>query len=106
MRTRFEHVAIPKKAHVYFDGKCISHDLIFPGGSRKTLGVLLPATVTFVTDAPEVMEIVEGRCRVRIGEDGEWKNYEGGQRFRVPGDSRFDIEALEPVHYVCHLAHD
>ncbi len=26
-----------------------------------------------------------------------------GQSFEVPGQSRFEIEALEPVHYVCHF---
>lgn len=106
MFTQFEHVAIPKKADVSFGGKCVSHDLYFPSGSRKTIGVLLPATVTFTSDSPEVMEIVEGRCRVRIGRDGEWKTYGGGQRFTVPADSSFEIEALEPVHYVCHLERD
>lgn len=43
------------------------------------------------------------RC---IGEEGDWETYESGQRFHVPGNSRFDIEALEPVHYVCHFVTD
>lgn len=104
MRTHFDHVSIAKKANVYFDGKCISYNLEFPGHARKTVGVILPETVTFTTDSPETMEIVSGKCRVRIGEEGDWKTYEGGQRFHVPGNSRFDIEATEPVHYVCHFA--
>lgn len=103
MSTQFDHVSVVKKANIYFDGKCISYSLVFPDQSRKTVGVILPATVTFATDAPETMEIVEGRCRARIGEEGDWKTYEAGQRFRVPGNSRFDMEALEPVHYVCHF---
>jgi purine/pyrimidine-nucleoside phosphorylase len=106
MNTQFEHVAIPKKADVFFGGKCISHNLFFPGGSRKTIGVLLPATVTFSAEEPEVMEIVEGMCRVRLERDGEWKTYAGGQRFFVPGACSFEIEALEPVHYVCHLGRE
>ncbi|HVL76545.1 MAG TPA: pyrimidine/purine nucleoside phosphorylase [Noviherbaspirillum sp.] len=106
MSTQFEHVSIPKKANIYFGGKCISHNLYFPGGSRKTIGVLLPATVTFTTDGPEIMEIVSGHCRARIGDDGEWKEYHAGQRFRVPGQTRFDMEADEPVEYICHFTHD
>jgi uncharacterized protein YaiE (UPF0345 family) len=103
MSTHLDHVSVSKKANIYFDGKCISHSVVYPDNTRKTIGVILPASLTFSTDAPEVMEIVEGKCRVRVGPDGEWKNYEGGQQFRVPGRSSFDIEVLEAVHYVCHF---
>lgn len=106
MGTRFDHVSVAKKANIYFDGKCISHNVTFPDQSRKTLGVILPSSVTFATDSPEIMEIVEGKCRVRVGDDGEWQTYEGGQRFHVPGNSRFDIEVLQSVHYVCHFVDD
>jgi hypothetical protein len=104
MSTQFDHVSIAKKANIYSDGKCISYTLTFPDNSRKTVGVILPSSITFGTDAPEIMEIVDGKCRVRIGEDGDWQNYEGGQRFQVPGNSRFDVEATEPVHYACHFS--
>jgi hypothetical protein len=103
MSTQFDHVSIIKKANIYFDGKCISHTLIFPDQTKKTIGVIMPGALTFGTDAPEVMEIVEGKCRVRIGSDGEWKNYGPSQQFRVPGKSSFDIEVQEAVHYVCHF---
>lgn len=106
MNAQFEHVSIPKRARIDFGGKCISHDLAFPGGSRKTIGVLLPSIVSFSTETPEVMEIVEGTCRARIGERGEWMSYTSGQRFAVPGNSCFEMEALEPVHYICHFGHD
>lgn len=104
MSNQFDHVSIAKKANIYLDGKCISHNLTFPDQTRKTLGVMMPGTLTFATDAPEVMEIIDGRCRARIGSDGDWKDYAAGQQFRVPGRSRFEIEVFEPVHYVCHFA--
>ncbi|HJW56035.1 MAG TPA: pyrimidine/purine nucleoside phosphorylase [Burkholderiaceae bacterium] len=106
MSTHFDHVSIAKKANIHFDGKCISYNLAFPDHTRKTIGVILPSSVTFDTESPEIIEIVAGKCRARIGEDGDWKSYEGGQRFHVPGTSRFDIEALEPVHYICHFVTD
>jgi uncharacterized protein YaiE (UPF0345 family) len=105
MSNHFDHVSITKKANVYFDGRCISHNLTFPDKTRKTVGVIMPGTLTFGTEAPEVMEIVEGKCRARIGSDGEWKDYGAGQQFRVPASSSFDIEVQEPVHYVCHFNH-
>ncbi|GAB3460844.1 pyrimidine/purine nucleoside phosphorylase [Massilia terrae] len=102
--TQFDHVSVIKKANIFFDGKCISHSLVFPDQTRKTIGVIMPSTLTFGTDSPEVMEIIEGKCRARIGSDGEWKDYAAGQQFRVPGQSSFELEAFEPVHYVCHFS--
>jgi len=103
MSTQFDHVSVTKKANIYFDGKCISYNLVFPDQTRKTVGVIMPGSLTFGTDSPEVMEIIDGKCRVRIGLDGDWKVCERGQQFRVPGKSSFDIEVQETVHYVCHF---
>jgi hypothetical protein len=102
MSTQFDHVTVIKKANIFFDGKCVSHNVIFPDGTKKTIGVIFPSTLTFGTSAPEIMEINGGKCRVRQ-QDGEWKTFEAGQRFEVPGNSSFDIETLETVDYVCHF---
>lgn len=103
MSLQFDHVSIEKHANIYFDGSVISYNLRFPDHTRKTIGVILPSTVRFATDAPEIIEIVAGKCRVRVGETGEWRPHQGGERFQVPGQSSFEIEASEPVHYVCHI---
>jgi uncharacterized protein YaiE (UPF0345 family) len=103
MSNQFDHVSISKKANIYFDGKCISYSLTFPDQTKKTVGVIMPGSLTFSTDAPEVMEIVDGKCRARIGADGEWNSYGAGQQFRVPGKSSFEIEVQEIVSYVCHF---
>jgi uncharacterized protein YaiE (UPF0345 family) len=100
---RFEGVAVVKQANVYFDGRCVSHTVFLADGSRKSLGVILPSTLTFETGAPEVMEILAGRCRVQLAGSGAKTEYGPGQRFAVPGGSSFEIEALEPLHYVCHF---
>ena len=67
MSQQFEHVSIDKHANIYFDGSVISYNLRFPDHARKTIGVILPSTVKFATDVPEIVEIVSGKCRVRIG---------------------------------------
>jgi uncharacterized protein YaiE (UPF0345 family) len=102
--SQFENVSIIKKANVYFDGKCISHTVLFPDGSRKTVGVIFPSSLTFNTGAPEIMEINTGTCRVRLAGEMEWKTYGAGESFQIPGDSRFDIEVTEMLDYVCHFA--
>ena len=74
-------------------------------GSKKSVGVILPSTLTFNTGAPEIMETVAGSCRVKLAGESEWKTYGAGQSFNVPGNSSFDIEVSgEPYHYVCHFA--
>jgi uncharacterized protein YaiE (UPF0345 family) len=103
MTTQFDQVSVVKKSNIYFDGKCISHTVMFADGTKKTVGVILPSSLTFNTGAPEIMEIIAGKCRVRIQGESEWKTYEGGQQFKVPGSSSFNIEASEPVDYVCHF---
>lgn len=102
--SQFENVSVVKKANVYFDGKCISHTVLFADGSRKTVGVILPATLTFNTGEPEIMETVGGTCRYRLKGESDWKTSSAGESFKVPGNSSFDIEvAGEPYHYVCYF---
>ena len=100
---RFDNISVVKKANVYFDGKCVSHTVQFADGTKKSVGVILPASLTFNTGSPEIMETVAGSCRYRLnGED--WKTCNAGESFKVPGNSSFDIEVSgEPYHYVCHF---
>jgi purine/pyrimidine-nucleoside phosphorylase len=100
---RFDNVSVVKNANVYFDGKCVSHTVLFPDGSRKTVGVIFPSTLSFNTGAPELMELNAGVCRVRVKGEQEWKTYRGGESFSVPGNSSFDIETVEMLDYVCHF---
>lgn len=102
--TQFDNVSVVKKANVYFDGKCVSHTVRLADGSSKTVGVILPASLTFTTGAPEIMEGVGGACRVRLKGESDWTTYGEGQSFQVPGNSSFDIACDEPYHYVCHFA--
>ena len=102
--SQFDNVTVIKKANVYFDGKCISHTVQFADGTRKSVGVILPATLTFNTGVAEIMEGIAGTCRVRLKGETEWQSYIAEQSFRVPGNSSFDIEVSgEPYHYVCHF---
>ncbi|WP_020394473.1 pyrimidine/purine nucleoside phosphorylase [Thiolinea disciformis] len=101
--SRLENVSLEPVANVYFDGKCVSHSFVTAEGARKSAGVILPATLTFNTAAPEIMEIKQGHCRVRLAGAQAWQDYKAGQSFSVGANSAFDIEALEPTHYICHF---
>lgn len=99
--SQFNNVSVEKKGNVFFDGKCVSHSVLFPDGTRKTVGVILPSTLTFNVGTPELMEITSGTCRVKIGDEPEFKTYAAGGQFSVPANGRFVIETDEVVNYVC-----
>lgn len=101
--TQFDNVSVVKKANLFFDGKCVSHTVLFPDGTKKTCGVIFPSKLTFNTGAPEDMEINGGVCKVKLAGTNEWKTYSAGQTFSVPGNSSFEIETLEMLDYVCHF---
>lgn len=98
---QFENVTVLAKANVYFDGGVVSHSIVLPDGSRKTLGIIYPGRYTFNTGAPERMEIISGECAARIAGDELWARYPAGSAFGVPADSSFDVEVEDITEYVC-----
>lgn len=99
---KIDNVSVATRANVYFDGKCVSHSITTSDGTKKSVGVILPSSLTFNTGAPEIMELIAGTCRVRLpGQD--WQAFAGGSSFNVPGNASFDIEVTEALHYVCHF---
>jgi hypothetical protein len=103
MTTQFDQVSVVKKANIYFDGKCVSHTVLFADGTKKTLGVLFPSSLTFNTSAAEIMEINAGKCKVTLAGESTAKEYQSGQQFSIPANSSFQIKTLETVDYVCHF---
>jgi len=81
--TQFNGVSVVTKANIYFDGNVISHTLLLPEGGRKTLGLIRPGSFHFNTDAPELMEIVDGTCRVSLDGSTEVRVCAAGSSFEV-----------------------
>ena len=100
---KIDGVSVTTKANVYFDGKCVSHSLTKADGTKLSVGVVLPATLTFNTGAPEIMECVAGSCEYRLKGTDAWITSSAGDKFSVPGNSSFDIRVTEPYHYICHF---
>lgn len=100
--NQFENVTVIAKANVYFDGKVVSHSVLFKDGSKKTLGLIYPGSFFFGTAAAEIMEIVSGSCTVKIKGETEWKTYTAGQNFKVQAQSGFDIKVESGIcEYIC-----
>jgi uncharacterized protein YaiE (UPF0345 family) len=100
---KFDGVSVTTRANVYFDGKCVSHGITLADGTKKSVGVILPATLTFNTGAPEIMEGVGGSCEYKLAGTDEWRSAGVGEKFSVPGNSSFEIRVTEAYHYICHF---
>jgi uncharacterized protein YaiE (UPF0345 family) len=99
----FKNVEVKRKANVYHEGRVTSRSIITPQGEMKTLGVMLPGTYRFSTQAPERIDVTQGSCRVKLADSQHWTPYQAGQSFTIPGNSQFEIEVGELLDYVCHF---
>ena len=98
----FTGVTVVTKANVFFDGKVVSHSVLFPNGAKKTLGVVFPGSFHFHTAAPERMEITHGTCRVILDGAAAAKDFGAGEHFDVPANSGFSIEVSAGIcEYIC-----
>ena len=100
---KIDGVSVTTQASVYFDGKCVSHGITFPDGTKKSVGVVLPSALTFNTSAPEIMECVAGACEYRLDGTDAWLTNSPGEKFSIPGNSKFDIRVTDAYHYICHF---
>lgn len=103
---QFDGVSVATKANVYFDGKCVSHSITLADGTKKSVGVVLPSTLTFNTGAPEIMECTGGACEYKLAGSDAWVKSAAGEKFSVPGNSSFQIKvspAEGAYHYICHF---
>lgn len=100
---KIDGASVMTKANVYHDGKCVSHSLVRADGSKVSVGVILPSTLSFNTGAPEIMECVAGECEYRLKGSDTWQRSRAGEQFKVPGNSSFDIRVAEAYHYICHF---
>lgn len=98
----FKNVTAVAKANVYFDGKVVSHTVLLPDGSKKTIGLIYPGKYHFGTDKAERMEIVAGQCSYRADGQDTVNVCSAGQAFEVAAKSGFDIEVASGIcEYIC-----
>ncbi|MFE1909536.1 pyrimidine/purine nucleoside phosphorylase, partial [Streptomyces gardneri] len=49
----------------------------------------------------ETMHVVSGALTVKLPDAGDWKTFEAGTRFEVPGDSTFQLKVAVATAYLC-----
>ena len=99
--SEFKNVTVVKKANVYFDGKVVSRTVLFPDGSKKTLGIMQPGEYEFSTSDKEVMEIMAGELDVLLPGEKAWKPIKGGASFEVAANSTFTMKVKILSDYCC-----
>lgn len=99
--SEFQNVTIVKEANVYFDGGVTSRTIIFPDGSRKTLGIMMPGEYVFNTGSAELMEILSGDLTVLLPGSSDWITVKGGEAFEVPENASFKLKVTTVTDYCC-----
>ena len=99
--SEFKNVTVVKKANTYFDGKVTSRTVLFPDGSKKTLGIMMPGDYEFGTAEKEIMEILAGKLEIQLPGSEKWRDVQAGQSFEVPARSKFKLKIRELTDYCC-----
>lgn len=99
--SEFTNVTVVREANVFFNGGVVSRTVIFPDGTKKTLGIMQPGEYTFNTGAPEIMEILSGELDVTLPGSEGWRRFNGGESFEVPANSSFTMKVLSLTDYCC-----
>lgn len=99
--AQFENVTVVKEVNSYFEGKVTSRTIIFPDGTKKSLGVMLPGDYEFGTDTKELMEIMSGELDALLPGSSDWQSIKGGQSFDVPGSAKFQVKVKTITDYCC-----
>ena len=99
--SEFKNVTVVKKANIYFEGKVTSRTLIFPDGSRKSLGIMLPGDYEFSTTSKEIVEILAGDLEVLLPGADRWKVVKEGESFEIPAQSKFSLKVKHLTDYCC-----
>ncbi|WP_033219749.1 pyrimidine/purine nucleoside phosphorylase [Kitasatospora phosalacinea] len=88
------------KVNEYFDGTVKSVAFTSADGPA-TVGVMAPGEYEFGTAAPEVMHVVSGALTVKLPGADDWRTFSAGERFSVPGDSKFQLQVSIDTAYLC-----
>ncbi|OMP66996.1 pyrimidine/purine nucleoside phosphorylase [Domibacillus epiphyticus] len=98
--TQLNNVGIIKKANIYFNGKVTSRTVLFPDGTKKTLGIMLPGEYEFSTDLKEEMEIISGKLEYKLS-GHDWVTIDGSGIFYVPANESFQLKVHTVADYCC-----
>ncbi len=98
---KFENVTVVKKANIYYGGQVTSRTVLFPDGSRKTLGIMLPGEYEFEASLHEVVEVLSGETDFLAPGSQQWQTIRAGGTYEAAANSTFRLKVKTPVDYCC-----
>lgn len=99
--SEIKNVTLTKEVNCYFDGKVTSRGYVLEDGSKQSLGVMMPGEYEFGTAEKEIMEIMSGELHVKLPNEDDWKQINGGETFEVPANSKFQLKIKSITDYCC-----
>ena len=99
--SEFKNVTVVKKANIYFGGNVTSRTVLFPDGTKKTLGIMMPGDYEFGTAEKELMEILAGELTVLLPGAAHWQAFGAGTAFEVPANAKFKLKVTTVTDYCC-----
>lgn len=105
---QFNQVNLNALATVSDEGRHLSRVLSFSDGHQKILGYLMGQEganfhLNINNQSSERLEIVQGECQIKIGDEGEFARYREGQSVVLDLGAKLLITATCPVQYIRHL---
>lgn len=88
------------KVNEYFEGsvKSLGYD---SNDGKSTVGVMEEGEYEFGTASPETMVVIEGQLIALLPGEQDWKTFEKGQSFELPGNSKFKVKSVGQSSYLC-----
>ncbi len=99
--SEFTNVTVLRKANIFFNGGVTSRTIVFPDGTKKTLGIMQPGEYEFTTSCAEIMEIIAGELEVLLPGTQEWRLIKDGVSFDVPANAKFTMRVKAVTDYCC-----
>lgn len=88
------------KVNEYFEGKVKSIALENAQG-KSTVGVMDVGEFEFGTNTVEHMTVITGLLTVLLPNATEWKDYQAGETFVVPANTKFKLKVPQQTAYLC-----
>ncbi|MDI9528497.1 MAG: pyrimidine/purine nucleoside phosphorylase [Candidatus Cloacimonadota bacterium] len=88
------------KVNEYFEGK-VKSIAVENAQGKSTVGVMDVGEFEFGTNTIEHMTVITGLLTVLLPNATEWKDYQAGETFVVPANTKFKLKVPQQTAYLC-----
>ena len=96
----WRNVDVERKARLSEGGRVSRRTVVAADGAMHDMGLMLPGLYRHTSPEGESLEILQGRCRIRRVDEGDWHELESGARFVCAPQVTYEIEVSEPLDFV------